>query len=141
LFVVSYLSEMSANPIQRIVKLDLDGVRLAAIDIRRSISITSAVTDTQGNLILAGADYSLQGIVLKLDPDLRGTLFSKTLPGFIHAVTVDGTGNIYVTGSTSSAAFPTTPGAFQTQPPPRDTFGTRTYAFLTEFSASGDRLL
>ena len=89
----------------RIVKLDLDGARLASIDLPQAIGIESAVTDTQGNLIVAGSDRSLQGIICKLDPQLQGVLFSKALPGSVHAIALDSSGNIYATGSTSSAAF------------------------------------
>jgi uncharacterized protein (TIGR03437 family) len=141
LFVISSELQTSGSSVQRIVKLDLDGARLAAIDIPQAVSLTSAATDSQGNVIVAGSDFSFQGIVLKLDPNLREIRFSRTLPGLIRAVAVDAAGNIYVTGNTSSADFPTTVGAFQTKPPSGDTFGKPSYAFLTVIAASGDRLL
>jgi uncharacterized protein (TIGR03437 family) len=127
--------------VARIVKLDLDGARLASLDLPQATGIESAVTDTQGNLIVAGSDHSLQGIILKVDSQLHGVLFSKVLPGSIHAIALDSSGNIYATGSTSSAAFPVTQGAYQTKPPSGGAFGSRSYAFLSEISSAGDRVV
>ncbi len=140
LFVVSILAAASGQPPSRVVELDLDGTRLASLDIPQ-LAYLAAVTDSQGNLIVAGMDYSSQqGTILKLDPQLHGTVFSRSLPASIEAVAVDASGNIYVTGTTSSAAFPVTAGAYQTTPPGGDHFGTAAYAFLTEISAANQLL-
>ena len=54
------------------------------------------------------------------------------------AVAVDASGNAYVTGSSDSADFPTTPGAFQpTRPNSNQYFS---HAFVTKFSADGSAL-
>ena len=82
-----------------------------------------------------------QGTIVKLDPQLHGTVFSRSLPASVEAVAVDASGNIYVTGSTSSASFPVTAGAYQTKPPYGDIRGTATYAFLSKISPGGDQLL
>ena len=49
-------------------------------------------------------------------------------------VTLDGSGNAYVAGSTSSPDFPTTPGAFDTTPNGND-------AFVTKVDAAGSALV
>jgi hypothetical protein len=54
------------------------------------------------------------------------------------AIAVDTSGNAYVTGSTSSTNFPTTPGAFQTT----NGGGTNDYdAFVTKLNATGSALV
>jgi uncharacterized protein (TIGR03437 family) len=137
LFVVCVVFGGLGQSATHVVELDLKGNRLASVDLPQVEDPLAAATDAQGDLILAGRDASFQGLILKLDPQLRNTLLSKTLPGTIGAITVDGSGNIYLTGSTNSATFPVTAGAFQTKPPGGDNFGKATYAFVTEISSSG----
>ena len=55
-----------------------------------------------------------------------------------YGIAVDTSGNAYVTGSTSSSDFPTTPGAFQTTKN-GDTLGFD--AFVTELNPTGTGLL
>jgi Beta-propeller repeat len=59
------------------------------------------------------------GFVSELTPDGRGLAFSSYLGGSsddgVNGAVLDPSGNLYVTGCTSSTDFPTTPGAFQTQ--------------------------
>jgi uncharacterized protein (TIGR03437 family) len=145
LFLISTLSSASGQQVTRVVKLDLNGSRLASLDVPQLASAAAAVTDAQDNLVLAGQNGAYQGVVLKLDAQLRSTLFSQSLPGIIQAAAVDKSGNVYVTGGTGSATFPLTAGAYQTKPPGSGPFGGATYgatyAFLTEISAAGDRLL
>lgn len=56
--------------------------------------------------------------VTKLNPTGTGLVYSTCLHGWEgewgYAISVDGIGNAYVTGSTESENFPTTPGAFDT---------------------------
>lgn len=58
------------------------------------------------------------GFITRLNPTGTDLVFSSYLGGSngdaAFAVSVDNAGSIYVTGPTSSADFPTTPGAFQT---------------------------
>lgn len=141
LFVLSSLIAAGQQE-TRVVKVDLNGSRLASLDLTQMVSSTAAVTDAQGNLIVTGRDALYQGLVLKLDSQLKTTLFSKSLPASVYAVAVDAPGNIYVTGSTSSTSFPLTAGAYQTKPPVQDQFhGSAAYAFLTEISPDGGKLL
>ena len=141
LFVVSSAPGQPGQSIQRIVKLDLNGARLASLDLPQAGTVRSAAVDSQGNLIVVAADPPAPGLILKLDFQLQGPIFSKALPGVITAVAIDASDNIYVTGSTSSAAFPVTAGAYQTKPPAASSFGSSIYAFLTAISAAGDRML
>ena len=83
--------------------------------------------------------------VSKLDPTGSKLLYSTYLggsaPDGAFAVAVDATGSAYVAGGTSSANFPTTPGALQTtysgssDPEPPTLAGN---AFVTKFDSSGN---
>ncbi len=53
-----------------------------------------------------------------------------------NGIAVDGSGNAYITGKTSSTAFPTTPGAFQTV-----YGGGNTNAYVTKLNATGSALV
>ena len=65
--------------------------------------------------LLSGPYYS--AFVTKLNPTGSGLVYSTYLGGSGgdagYAIAVDAGGNAYVTGSTGSVNFPTTPGAFQ----------------------------
>jgi uncharacterized protein (TIGR03437 family) len=142
LFVLSALPG-TPGPEVRVVKLDLAGIRLASIDLPQVVSSTAAATDAQGNLIVAGADSSFQGRVVKVDAQLHGPIFSMSLPGAINAMAVDASANVYVTGSTGSTVFPVTGGAFQAKPPGQDPLhgSSAVYAFVTEIASDGSKLL
>jgi len=76
--------------------------------------------------------------VLKLNPAGTALQYSTYLrgnyPDTAYAIAVDGSGNAYVTGSTGSSTFPTTPGSFQP-----GTASTST-AFVTKLNATGTGL-
>lgn len=80
--------------------------------------------------------------VTELNPTGSSPLYSTYLGGSEGnggtGVTINGLGNAYVTGYTTSANFPTTPGAFQTACKAGCTYGE---GFVTEFNASGSALV
>ncbi len=136
LFVVSTLTSAPA----RLVKLDLNGARLASIDLPPVVFPAAVAPDAHGNIVVAGQDANIQGFVFKVDPQLRSVLFKKSLPARVNAAAVDGAGNIYLTGVTGESNFPLTPDAYQSMPPLRDTFGGPGFAFMTKLSPAGDLL-
>jgi uncharacterized protein (TIGR03437 family) len=108
---------------------------------------TGAAVDPAGNLYVVGATTSndfpqagtgLRGandaFVAKLDP--TGGLVSASYlggsgPDTIHGIAVDPAGNLYVTGATGSADFPTTAGVLRTF------FAGGGDAFVTKLSGPG----
>src|ERR1019366_245488 len=73
---------------------------------------------------------------LVIDPILDySTYLGGTGQDWAYGVAADSSGDAYVTGSTTSAYFPTTTGAYQT------TFGGNENAFITEFDPSGTALV
>src|ERR1017187_4000764 len=95
LFVISTLTSTAEQQISRVVELDSSGSRLASLDLTQMEYPAAAVMDAQGDLIVVGQDQTYQGIVLKLDPQLHTALTLTSLPATVHAVTADGSGNIY----------------------------------------------
>jgi len=79
--------------------------------------------------------YSVDSFVTKLSADGSSLIFSTYLGGshfdYGQGVATDATGNIYVTGHTYAANFPTTPGAF-TRPG-----AAGLNAYVTKFSSTG----
>lgn len=88
---------------------------------------------------------STDSFVAKLDPTSSGAqslIYSTYLGGIgsniANAIAVDPSGNAHVTGATSSASFPTTPGAFQTA---TGYLGTSTAGFVSKLNAAGSNLV
>jgi PKD repeat protein len=82
--------------------------------------------------------------VSKLSPDGSSLVYSTYLGSSVvdtgrsygYGISVDGSGNAYVTGKTSSSTFPVTPGVFQT------TFGGGSYdGFVSKVSPGGSSLV
>jgi hypothetical protein len=85
-------------------------------------------------------DGGIDVFVTKLSSSGSGLVYSTYIGGtggdYCYGVAVDATGAAYVTGSTASSNFPTTPGAFDT------TFdGGGSDAFVTKLNASGSGLV
>ncbi|HZI87399.1 MAG TPA: SBBP repeat-containing protein, partial [Pyrinomonadaceae bacterium] len=73
--------------------------------------------------------------VAKLNPEGTGLVYSTYINGASgNGIAVDFAGNAYVTGEASTPNFPTTPGAFQTEPWGFDTF-------VTKLNAMGSALV
>lgn len=80
--------------------------------------------------------------VAKINPNLSGSasliystyLGGSTGPDQAMGITVDSSGNAYVTGSATSPDFPTTPGAFQS-------YSTQPGGFISKIDAGGSHLL
>ncbi len=79
------------------------------------------------------------GFVTELDTTNGGLVYSTYLgpsgTTYAYGIALDGRGNIYVSGVTTSTRFPTTPGAYQTQ-----NHGGYD-AFVVEFDGGSDTLL
>src|SRR5438093_3044123 len=111
--------------------------------------------DAAGNAFVAGGTGSLDfpttpgafrtsldgsdAFVTKINAAGSALVYSTALGGSggegSAAIAIDGAGNAYVTGATSSADFPTTPGAFVRQ------IGGVSDAFVTELNAAGSALV
>lgn len=93
--------------------------------------------------VLGGLLHQLPGFracfVTKLDPTASRPLYSTYLGGGddrCHGMTVDGPGNVYLTGTTASANFPITPGA-----PQIAAGGGGGDAFVSKIGPDGSQLL
>jgi len=115
-------------------------------------------TNTQDFPVTEGAFQtklggSISAFLLEFSPDLKTILFASYLGGSkavcppgppqlcpfgpiagtrINAITVDSTGSVIATGTTSTIDFPVTPGAYATQPPAD--------GFVTKFAPGGGKL-
>jgi uncharacterized repeat protein (TIGR01451 family) len=87
--------------------------------------------------------YGSDVYVTKLNADGTAVLYSTYLGGnsddIGYGIAVDSSGNAYVTGSTGSTNYPTTPGAFQTTP--HGNLYYNTDAFVTKVNLDGTALV
>jgi hypothetical protein len=96
-----------------------DGI---AVDAAGNAYVTGSTGSADFPTTPGAFDTTLDGgydvFVTKLNASGSAPLYSTYLGGrnedFGHSIAVDAAGSAYVTGSTSSADFPTTPGAFDT---------------------------
>ena len=139
-----------------VMRLDAAGkiTQFATLSGKGTDTPNDLAVDAAGNLYLAGATNStllplhnpLQstpgpGFVVKFNPDATQLLFSTYFPAAIQALALDTAGNLYVTGSTYSAAFPVTPGLPAGTVTPPGSINATSAAFVTKISATGDRIL
>jgi uncharacterized protein (TIGR03437 family) len=137
-----------------VMKLDATGkvVLFTVFSGKGADGINDLVIDSTGNIYVAGSTSSVNlplhnalqstpgpGFIVKFNPDATQMIFSTYFPGGIVAMAIDGPGNVYVTGSTNSASFPTTAGlpTGQVGGSVPTVFG----AFLTKISAAGDKIV
>ena len=139
-----------------VMKLDTAGkiALFATLSGKGTDQPNDLAVDAAGNLYLAGATNSTllplrnamqstpgPGFVVKFNPDATQILFSTYFPGAIQALAVDAAGNLYVTGSTYSSAFPVTPGLPAGTVTPFGSIEATSAAFVTKIAAAGDRIL
>ncbi len=112
--------------------------------------------DADGNIYVAGnlpygsfpvtpgaaftSAAATNGFVAKLNATGSQLVYSTLLPGgFLQSMAIDSAGEVYFTGSWSFeyfASFPTTPGAYQTEPPNLDSS-----TIVGKLNASGSALV
>lgn len=117
--------------------------RGVARDSEGFIYVVGATESADFPVTVGALDTSLGGtrdaFVAKLTPDGSELVYATYLGGsswdWANAIAVDGIGNAYVTGSTDSADFPTSPGAFDSS-----LAGSRD-VFVAKLNATGDVLL
>ena len=88
--------------------------------LRDNFTPTAIATDSSGNIYLAGnaivdqATSQTTVLILKLDPQASQYLYLRYLGGSVSesasAIAVDGAGNVYIAGVTTSPDFPVTSG-------------------------------
>jgi hypothetical protein len=100
---------------------------------------TSVTFPTTAGAFQTAASTGGDAFVTKLGPAGTGPIYSTYLGGAGadagNGIAIDGSGNAYVTGSTTSLDFPTTTGAFQTAPPRGGD------AFVAKLNAAGSALV
>jgi hypothetical protein len=118
-----------------------DGAYGVAVDAAGNSAVTGATSSPNfpaKNALRATAVGGLDAFVVKLNPSGSAFLYSTYLGGTSDdiglAVAMDGSGNVYVAGQTSSSDFPVQ-GAVQT------VYGGNLDGFVTGISASGASLL
>jgi roadblock/LC7 domain-containing protein len=102
-------------------------------------SLNFPVTSSAVQTILGGAAYVSDAFVCKLNTTGSALVYSTYLGGSDfdagHAIAVDASRNVYVTGTTGSADFPVTAGAFQTA------IAGSYDVFVTKLNAAGSALV
>lgn len=122
-----------------------DGITDIAVDATGSVYVAGYTQSTDFPTTNGAFDRTYNGggsdaFIAKLDTTGSVLAYSTFLGGDyddeVQAIGVDGSGAAYVTGSTLSTFFPTTPGAFKTV-----RTGNPMYeAFVTKFNPSGSQL-
>ena len=101
-------------------------------------AVSADFPTTPGAFDTSHPGYNYAAFVAKISPDGSHLVYSTFLDGwtndFGRAIDVDAWGAAYVTGSTESSDFPTTPGAFRGHSGSSD-------AFITKLAADGSSLV
>ena len=122
----------------------------------------AVAVDPTGNIYVAGTTTSIDfplsnalqsqpsqygtGFIVKLSPDGKTILYSTYFGGLqgmtsINAMTTDAAGNLYLTGTTSSADFPQTPGLPSASAAITELSPDLSAAFVACIDAGGDKIL
>ncbi len=121
-----------------VAKLSADGSQLVYATYLNLPAGQAIAVDAQGSAYVGGTDY-----IVKLTPDGSAFAFNHSFPAELAApvshLVLDSANNVYVSGSTYSTNFPTTPGAYQaTFPGQISILGSNTaYGFLIKLNPSG----
>ncbi|MEW5986533.1 MAG: SBBP repeat-containing protein, partial [Chloroflexota bacterium] len=121
---------------------DLDVARAVALDAAGNVYITGGTWSLDFPTTAGAYDVDHNGLrdvfMAKLAADGTQLTYSTFLGGSAQeeaqALALDGSGNAYLTGWTSSTDLPTTPGAFDS------TFGGLFDGFVTQFNSDGSDL-
>jgi hypothetical protein len=123
---------------------DLDSGSGIAIDSTGNAYVTGTTSSPDFPTTVGAFDTIFNGrdaFVTKLNPTGSALVYSFFLGGIDDdlgsSIVADAAGNAYVTGSTTSANFPTTPGAFDTTLNPNEVFE----AFVTKLNPAGSALI
>ncbi|MBP5546752.1 MAG: gliding motility-associated C-terminal domain-containing protein [Bacteroidales bacterium] len=123
-----------------IITDNLNNVYIGSTTMSADFPITPGCVQPVFGLLPGPAGGRQDGVVLKLDHNLRNLLWSTFLGGTgndaVYSIDVDSSYNLLVCGGTSSPNFPTTPGAWQ-----RTYGGGTADGFVSKISAAGDRLM
>lgn len=110
---------------------------VAGLTVSSDFPVTTGAFQTTNNK----TSNTYTAFVTKLNPEGTALLYSTYLGGstqdIANAIAVDGSGNAYVAGDTSSTDFPVTTGAYQTT---NNTSGAST-GFVTEVNPTGTALV
>ena len=108
-------------------------------------------SDSRGFAVSPTAAYGLpegsNAFVIKLSPEADEFLYFAVLggsgrePGGFGSIAVDGSGQAFIAGATSSDDFPITGGAFQSSPGGGPIPNTPDEGFVAKLNAAGDSLL
>lgn len=136
-FLISLTAGLLSGAASRLPATYLAGLPAGA-------SVARIAVDFDGNLLVAGTlqpsatDFNSQdAFAAKFAPDGQARLYYVALAGSLSdvasAIAVDGAGNAYIAGSTSSPDFPTTVGALQS-----GLNGASAAGFVVKIDASGN---
>ena len=110
---------------------------IAGLTVSSDFPVTGGAVQTTNNK----TSNAYTAFVTKLNPQGTAALYSTYLGGstqdIANAIAVDGSGNAYVAGETSSTDFPVTTGAYQTT---NNTSGNEA-GFVTKLNATGTALI